>query len=344
MPSFPKPVPALNYSLAAEKQAIDQWFQSRSVPQSMSNRLLLGSWNIANLGEQKRDQKDLNLIAHILSRFDLIAVQEVKTDVSHLRAVAASMGSGFDWIVNDPGGNSERLAFIYRKSHVQPGRLFGEVAIPEKDFPVDTIVVPYRKSGQDRIEVYYNLRFTPFDRNPFVGTFTSGNLTLTLANVHLYFGAFKDASSVVERAKYARRVMEVLTLAEWAKERRKDQRTLYPDIVLLGDMNVPEMNPTDAAFRALLKSGLEPAEYSTTTGGSNLGGTKTYDQLAITPGDLVNRRLKYDVFDFDNAVFASKWNQLSQQLTPRQATVKFNAYVRFHVSDHRLLWMQFKTD
>ena len=70
----------------------------------------------------------------------------------------------------------------------------------------------------------------------------------------------------------------------------------------------------------------------------------TYDQLAITPGTLVNRRLKYDVFDFYNATFASKWNQLSQQLSPKKARRKFNTYVRFHVSDHGLLWMQFKTD
>ena len=75
MPSFPRPHPDIDYSLAAEKAAIDSWFKKREVPRTAGRRLLLASWNIANLGEQKRDPRDLELIAHLMSRFDLIAVQ-----------------------------------------------------------------------------------------------------------------------------------------------------------------------------------------------------------------------------------------------------------------------------
>ena len=70
MPSFPRP------DLADEKVALDSWFLKRKVPRAQSGRLLLACWNIANLGEQKRDPKDLELIAHLMSRFDLIAIAD----------------------------------------------------------------------------------------------------------------------------------------------------------------------------------------------------------------------------------------------------------------------------
>lgn len=340
MPSFPRPTPDINYDLDAEKTAINRWFLKRHVPTSQRGRLLLASWNIANLGEQKRDQKDLELIAHILSRFDLIAVQEVKSDLGHLKTIIEHMGERYDWIVNDAAGNNERLAFIYSKEKVKPGRLFAEVAVPEKDFPRYTVVVPYIVRKQQRVEVYYNLRFTPFDRNPFVGTFESDALSFTLVNVHLYFGSFKDSKKVEERAKYARRVLEIYTLGRWARKRVKSGTTYDYDIILLGDMNVPEMSDDDPAYQALLKSGLNPLNIHSKTGGSNLDGSKTYDQLAITPGDVQKRMIGYDVFDFDNAIFTDKWKELERQFGKKGANPKFNKYVKFHISDHRLIWME----
>lgn len=340
MPPFKSPVPPYNYSLATETSAVDEWYAHRGVPQSEDDRLLLASWNIANLGAQDRKPKDLKLIAHMMSRFDLIAVQEVNDNYRPFADVVEYMGEEFDWIVNDTAGNSERLAFVYRVEKVTPGRLFAEVAFPARRFPRATVVVPYRKGNQDRVEVYYNLEFTPFDRNPFVATFQAGSLDFTLANVHLYFGAFKDASTVEERAKYARRVMEIMALSQWAKQRLKSDHTYDKDIILIGDMNVPEMNTTDAAYRALLKSGLKPTDYFSKTGGTNLGGGKTYDQLAITPGDVQDRILAYDVVDFDNRVFRSKWEEVNADLTPRKAVSLFNRYVKHHISDHRPIWIQ----
>jgi endonuclease/exonuclease/phosphatase family metal-dependent hydrolase len=344
MPSFPRPRPAINYDLATEKAALESLFVTRQVPRSRTGRLLLASWNIANLGEQKRDPKDLELIAHLMSRFDLIAVQEVKSNLDHLTQIVDHMGSGYDWIINDVAGNNERLAFVFKKRKVKPGRLFAEIAIPEKDFPSHTVVVPYRVKKQQRVDVFYNLRFTPFDRNPFIGTFESGALNFTLVNVHLYFGSFKDSKKVAERAKYARRVLEVYTLGRWAGSRAKSSTTYDRDIILLGDMNVPAMSNDDAAYQALLRSGLKPLDAHSKAGGSNLDGSKTYDQLAITPGPIKSRTLRYDVFDFDNAVFKEKWDQLEQRHGLKDANPKFNKYVKFHISDHRPLWVELDTE
>lgn len=341
MPSFPKPNPPFNYSLAAEKRALDSWFTHRKVPQKEESKLLLASWNIANLGEQKRAKKDFQLIAHLLSRFDLIAVQEIKDNLGHFADVVELMDGDYDWVANDTGGNNERLGFIYNRDKVTLGKLFAEIAIPERDFFKHDVVVSYRKYRKQMVEVYYQHEFTPFDRNPFIGTFEAGAFSFTLVNVHLYFGGFKNASSIEERAKYARRVLEILMLSKWANKRRKGKNTYDPNIILLGDMNIPKMDSSEAAYRALKRSGLEPQDYFSKTGGSNLHGVKSYDQMAITEGE-VKQRLgdNYDVFDFDSAVFASKWAELVAAHGEKRAVSKFNRYVKFYLSDHRPLWMQ----
>ena len=340
MPSFGEPTPPLNYSLASEKRALNRWFSERNVPEKDDGKLLLASWNIANLGEQKRYEKDLKLIAHLLSRFDLIAVQEIKDNLNHFSKVVGYMGGKYDWIVNDTGGNKERLGFIYDTEKIKPGRLFAEIAIPEREFIRHDVVVSYEKRRNKMVEVYFQHEFTPFDRNPFVGTFEAGKVSFTLVNVHLYFGGFKNASNIEERAKYARRVLEILTLSKWADKRRKGKNTYDRDIILLGDMNIPKMDSSEAAFRALKRSGLTPHDFYAKTGGSNLSGTKTYDQMAITEGPIKNKLINYDVFDFDAAVFAGKWAELVEEYGDKKAVSRFNSYVKFYISDHRPLWMQ----
>ena len=52
MPSFSRPRPDFNYDLANEKAALDSLFARRNVPRPRSGRLLLASWNIANLETQ----------------------------------------------------------------------------------------------------------------------------------------------------------------------------------------------------------------------------------------------------------------------------------------------------
>ena len=291
MQPFRRPDPELIYDLAKEKNAIDDWYDHRNVPVSNSNNLLIASWNIANLGVQNRTEKDLKLIGHIISRFDLIAVQEINDNLSNFIKLVKYIGDHFDYMINDTAGNNERLGFIYNKKKVNVGRLFAEIAIPKKNHPRYTVVVPYRRGGENRVEVYYKHEFIPFDRNPFVGNFECKSLNFTIVNTHLYFGAFKNSTTINERAKYARRVLEIITLSKWAKKRIKKQTTYDKDILLIGDMNIPAMDKNDSAYKALLKSGLKPLDYFSKTGGSNILNTKTYDQMAIPTGDIKKKLL-----------------------------------------------------
>ncbi len=336
MPIFSRPNPEFNYNLIDEKNNIDKWFIERNVPKKESKKLLFASWNIANLGEQNRSDKDLELIAHILSKFDLIAVQEIKNNYRNFEKLLTYL-DGYNYIISDTAGNNERLGFLYDTNKVSLGNLFAEVAIAKKDFPRLSVYVPYTYRKENRVEVFYDLEFIPFDRNPFIGTFKAGKLDFTVVNVHLYFGAYKNSKTTEERAKYARRVLEIYTLSKWVQSRLKSDYTYDKDIIVVGDMNVPEMNESDDAYRALLKSGLLPTDYFSKTGGSNLGGTKSYDQLALAKGDLQNKIKDFDVFDFDNGIFRNLWEELKDD---EKKESKFNTYTKAYISDHRPLWIQ----
>jgi hypothetical protein len=63
--------------------------------------------------------------------------------------------------------------------------------------------------------------------------------------------------------------------------------------------------------------------------------TSHYDQVAFFPGETGEEFVTSGVFDFDGAVFADLWRQRSKP--------DFEAYVRYHLSDHRPLWAQLRT-
>jgi endonuclease/exonuclease/phosphatase family metal-dependent hydrolase len=368
MPPFPNPEPHHTFTAAPEISALDTHFTSRQVPTPGAGRLLLASWNIANLGEQKRSDAALEVIAHILKRFDLCAVQEIKDDFRHFVTVVEKMGAGFDYVMTDTAGNDERLAFVYRKSRVKCGNLFAELALHPREYPKRTVKVRWEKDGQPQVQVFEKMLFEPFDRTPYIGSFASGKIDFTLANVHLYFGKFEESKTEKERRQFARRVLEIYALSRWADRYIKQGMPYDRDVILLGDMNIPRMEGSNPAYTALAEFKWHPLDYlappagaatSATpatpesafiskVGGSNLGGDSSYDQMVFAPqgisADFHQRIQRFGVFDFDNAVFKPLWQNLSSQLSKPKAISKFNAHVKFHLSDHRPLWVALKTN
>jgi len=352
---FPEPSSPLRIRSSTEIRALDKQFAKRNVPDSKVNRLLLASWNIANLGVQDRSKGAREVIAHILKRFDLIAVQEINDDYRQFSKIVKIMGDDYDFVMSDTAGNSERLAYVYNTTKVSPGQLFGEIALRPREYPKKNVKVHYRQNRKDKVQTFKNVRFTPFDRNPFIGSFTCGNIDFVLANVHLYFGKFQQSSKESNRRKYARRVLEIYALAKWAKKRSVGGNAWDKDIILLGDMNVPNMDNNEATIKALEEfswtsvdlyqdTNKAQAESLSRIGGSNLGNDKTYDQIAFAPTALRNRISNHGVFDFDAVVFASKWNDLIKIHTHSKAVKAFNAYLRHYISDHRPIWVELKID
>src|SRR6476619_8035694 len=80
-------------------------------------------------------------ITEVISRFDVVAIQEVKRDVTALRRNLDMLGRDWRVIVSDVteggAGNAERLAFLYNEKRVQPSGLVGEIVLPIKPASVE---------------------------------------------------------------------------------------------------------------------------------------------------------------------------------------------------------------
>lgn len=85
---------------------------------------------------------------------------------------------------------------------------------------------------------------------------------------------------------------------------------------------------------------MQPLKYASRVSGSNPSGKNTYDQMTFAPGRLQDRIIDYDVFDFDNAVFAGLWDKLDMIPDPDKRVSAFRDHVNYHLSDHRPLWVQ----
>jgi endonuclease/exonuclease/phosphatase family metal-dependent hydrolase len=317
MPPFMRPTFDADFPVdaAREIKALRAHAKARGIPKRSPDKLLIATWNIANLGVQQRGDADYAVLAEMLSWFDLVALQETNDNLAGLRAIHERLPSNRRILVSEAGGNQERGAFLYDSRKVTLLDKVGRLSIPPSD--LRKIKVPGSTEP-----------FRGFDRGPFMAAFaTRGAFRFLLVNVHLYFGG-KTARHL------ARRAQETYALAWWADRRHRSEYAYVPDIIPLGDFNLPQMKESDPIYRALTRRGLRlPQEHAISqVGGSSLQGLSHYDQIALFPGETTELE-QIAVLDFDNAVFRDVYD--SRSLTD------FLAYTRFHMSDHRPLWAQF---
>jgi hypothetical protein len=123
-------------------------------------------------------------------------------------------------------------------------------------------------------------------------------------------------------------------VARWADLAVKSKYACTPDIIALGDFNLPKAKAGNPVFDALTRRGLHLPSHSSQIG-SNLAGDRDYDQVAFFPGVTNDDYTGASgVFDFDGAVFQELWQTKSEK--------QFQAYVKYYLSDHRPLWVEFK--
>jgi endonuclease/exonuclease/phosphatase family metal-dependent hydrolase len=318
MVAFPEP--QFEYAYDVEEEVSSLWDYrlnklGRSIPPKSANRLLVATWNVANLGVQERREQDYAIIAELVSWFDLVAMQEVNDNLRGLRAIQRCLPNEFSVLFSDRAGNNERLAFIYDSTKVKLLEKVGEIGIPVASHRY------IRLPGTEQ-------RFRGFDRNPFLGAFEAGGFTFVLVNVHLYFGSDSTYSQ-------NRRSLEAYAVGRWADLRRRSANAYSKDIIALGDFNLPSRNPGDPIYEALTNRGLHLPEHSNRIG-SNLRSDKHYDQIAFFPGETGGDFMgKMGVFDFDGRLFRTLWDSRSRE--------DFEAYMRYYISDHRILWAEFST-
>jgi endonuclease/exonuclease/phosphatase family metal-dependent hydrolase len=318
MPPFPKPKFVYDYDLAVEVAALRQYEQTepgRAVPPRQPDRLLIATWNIANLGVQERREKDYRLLAEIVGWFDLIAIQEVADELIGLRSIYSLLPATYRMLVSDPSGNRERQAFLYDSAKVRPLEKVGRLSVPPSE--LRHIKLP------DVVHA-----FQGFDRGPYMAAFQAGTFRFLLVNVHLFFGSDRDPADI------DRRRLETFAIARWADLRRKSAKAFTHNIVPLGDFNLPRAVPGDPIYSVLTSRGLQLPDHSTQIG-SSIASESHYDQIAFFPGETKQDFTgQSGVFDFDGALFGDLWES--------RGRTDFLAYSRYYVSDHRPLWAEFR--
>lgn len=322
MIAFDKPEIVYNYQLASQLLALDEYRlqkSGRDIPKKDTGNLLVASWNIANLGLHERREKDYRIIAHLIGWFDIMAIQEIADNLLGLRSILENLPNSYRCLFSDIGGNKERAAFIYDSNKVTLLEKVGEIAIP----PSDNRYIKLPGIAQ---------KFKGFDRNPYIASFQSGSFKFLLVNVHLYYGS--DSTTDKNR-----RSLEAYAVGRWADLRRKKDYAYAKDIIVLGDFNLPKVQPGDAIYNALTKRGLRLPDHSTQIG-SAIFTDNDYDQIAFFPGETAHEYSGTSgIFDFDGPLFNTLWNNLNDTQKPKI----FNEYVRYYLSDHRIMWAEFRT-
>ena len=318
MPPFPKPRFDYSYDVDREIAALRAYplaKPDRKIPKKSSDKLLVATWNIANLGVQDRLDTDYALMAEMIGWFDLVAVQEVNDDLRGIEAIHDKLPARYDLLFSDSSGNQERQAFLFDTRKVKRLKEVGRLSIPPSQ--LGKIKVPDSKTG-----------FPGFDRGPYLASFESGAFRFSLLNVHLFYGSPKPAD-------VDRRTLETFAVAWWADQKHRDARSYVPEILPLGDFNLPKMDKGDRIFDALCSLGLELPPHTSQIG-SAIASDSYYDQIGFFPGPTRDRFTgSTNVFDFDGCLFADLWQQRPGK--------PFLSYLRYHMSDHRPLWAQFQT-
>lgn len=280
------------------------------------SNLLIGSWNIKafgglhpswdeNPGSPKRNLRAMAIIAEVIRRLDIVAIQEVRRETEALRRLVDDfLGVNWGLMMSDVSGgvkgNTERLAFVYDKRRALPSGLAGELVLPptEEGDPVEQ-----------------------FDRTPYMVGFRAGDKRVALLTAHIRYGDIPEE-----------RLVEIQALADYVateiRDRAEGEGSEEANLIVLGDFNIDarEDNPL---FQAFVSTGLLVPEQLwglKTTYGTE---PKFYDQIAWFMGAFeLDYNDRAGVVDFTEAVYP--------EISLRSAS--------YRVSDHFPLWVEFNID
>ena len=297
--------------------ALQQRIAAAKIPPSkLDETINVAVWNVREFGKTRRTEPAVHFIAEIIGQFDLVALVELRNDLTDLGRVMGFLGSYWDVVysdwIEDDGGNSERVAFLFDRRAVVFNGLAAEIEAPRV------------KTGAEWVATQ------SFWRAPYMCSFRAGNFDFIAIATHARWGEGT-----------AGRQAELQALADWIETRFKSRFVEDHDLIVMGDFNVPKMG--DALFQALTSHGLMVPKPllklkagDRVIGGSNLGEDARFDQilhLPTLPENFTNAGGVVDFFIDDAHI---------EELFPgkKYTREKFS----FQISDHLPLWLQMRTD
>jgi len=297
-----------------------------------TDTLLLATWNIREFDSGKygyRGDEPYYYIAEILSRFDLIAIQEVRDGLYPLQRLQRLLGDDWDFLVTDvtlgTAGNAERMAYLYDRRKVSFTGLAAELVLPKE------------KNAKDEP--------MQLARSPYVAGFRAGWAYLTLATVHIYYGESKAVDP--------RRLNEITALSNTiAKNAAKLSSAPQPDpgkpplpdnLIMLGDFNI--FNRKDVTMEAITQAGFVVPEALHSIPGSNVDKNRHYDQIAYYKRLA---RLKptgrAGVFDFYEQVYRFEDEKAYAAERAVKPGRSFKDWRTYRMSDHLPMWIELGID
>jgi len=314
---------------------------------TLHDTLNLATWNIREFDSTKygsRTDEAFFYIAEIVSRFDLVAIQEVREDLSALERLQEILGDWWKYVVTDVTegrpGNRERMAFLYNERKVKFHGLAGEVVIP-------AIAKKKGEGKRKRVADKYDPA-RQLARTPFIAGFQAGWFRFMLCTVHILYGE--------SRADDPDRVKEIEALAGFLARRTTDKHAWSKNLILLGDFNI--FDTSDSTFHALVDVGFEVDERLQELP-SNAGRNKHYDQIALMQrGRYRPSVLEAGVFDFLDVVYtdddereyvsamgaAYRKSSKGQTRSAAQKRRYYRQWRTFQMSDHLPMWVSLKID
>ncbi|WP_430233890.1 endonuclease/exonuclease/phosphatase family protein [Nitrosomonas communis] len=287
--------------IASERQELMKLLAK--VPlRSVDENVLIASWNIAQFSDKKK-KRALQYIADICERFNIVAIQEVKSNLRGLVKLQELLPGNYKILVSDPTGNNERMAFLYDKRTVISTGLVCEIAFNR------TITNP---------------NVFQFQRSPYCASFCAGRFDFTLVSVHIAEGSRHGEYGTNLREQEKKELVKFIK-----REARRAQDTVFdPDFFLVGDFNI--QTDGDRFFQALT-GGDEPRfkmPDAMNSLGTNFDQTKTFDKIAWIPSDEFEFAGKFGAIPFGKVLY----QELGQ---PKNAARK-------EISDHLPLWAEFR--
>ncbi len=302
---------SLNFEELKGIELLRSRIQSAKNPSSsLDESLNLCTWNIRHWGQQRRKRFSLHCIAEIFFQFDLIAVTELRRNISELKFVLDLLGPFwkvvFSDYTTDAGGNKERIAYVYDSRAAVFTGLAAESDGPRtKDAETGQYVPDFN-----------------WWRKPYLASFRAGHFDFVLMAVHLQWGTSQG------------RKEELRQLAKWVQSFQKDEYRVDRGIIALGDFNITSYR--SQLYKAVTEFGLSaPRSILKLEHGSNLGKNKRYDQILHHPSITGSVFTKHGgVLDF------YKGNHRAFKPYRGLSKAKFT----YELSDHLPLWVQLNLD
>lgn len=294
----------------------------------VDRNILIATWNICHFrsltrkwsvpassrDSPKRDYRSLWAIAEIVSRFDVVAVQEVGADFRALRALMDVLGPKWSFLMTDrnegQAGNNEHMAYLFDTGRVSLSGLAGELVIPDNAADYGFTEGSFKRQ---------------FARSPYAVSFRTRDTTFILVTAHIDYG---DANT--------RRLPELRGIARWMQNWAARENRWHHNLIVLGDFNLERTG--NKLYEAFVETGLEVPyvlqSHPRTIYARESEPEKSsyHDQIAW----FSKGKAKLIGLDLADGGIVEIWGRLLQDL----GLSKPSFAVR--ISDHNPLWIEFR--